>query len=59
MRADSGSFGGLPLPVSAMPGESPFLSVPRDLAGPPRAEVERDLWVGAMTAAFEMTLDYL
>jgi tetratricopeptide (TPR) repeat protein len=33
------------------PGESPFLHFHGDLAGPPRAEVERDLWVGAMTTA--------
>jgi tetratricopeptide (TPR) repeat protein len=30
-------------------GESPFVHFHRDLAGPGRAEVERDLWVGVMT----------
>jgi tetratricopeptide (TPR) repeat protein len=33
------------------PGEPPLVHFHRDLAGPPRAEVERDLWVGAMTTA--------
>jgi predicted CXXCH cytochrome family protein len=33
------------------PGEAPLLPFYGDQAGPPRAEVERDLWVGAMTAA--------
>jgi predicted CXXCH cytochrome family protein len=33
------------------PGEAPFVHFHADLPGPGRAEVERDLWVGAMAVA--------
>jgi Flp pilus assembly protein TadD len=33
------------------PDEAPFVHFHRDLAGPGRAEVERDLWVGVMALA--------